>query len=110
MKMVKNHPGWFPATMFSIMCCFAALQREGPKPWWIWLICCVWFAPVLLTCWERRTEPTPEELGLTLCRGGCGGYIEEETCGCGDPIKGHGNPMNVGHSPIPLGCNCFRSK
>jgi len=40
---------------------------------------------------------------------GCGKEIDPDTCGCGDPIKGHGFG-DGGHPPIPLGCDCFRSK
>lgn len=43
-----------------------------------------------------------------LCSG-CGSYVDDETCGCGSPIEGHGSPMAEGHGPIPMGCNCFRS-
>ena len=37
---------------------------------------------------------------------GCGEEIDPEVCHCGDFIKDHSNPMNDGHSPIPMGCTC----
>lgn len=43
-----------------------------------------------------------------LCSG-CGSYVDDETCGCGASIKDHGSPMNAGHTPLPMGCDCLRS-
>lgn len=41
---------------------------------------------------------------------GCGKEIDPDTCGCGDSRKGHGSPINTGHSFVPAGCDCFRHK
>lgn len=38
---------------------------------------------------------------------GCGQEIDPDTCGCGLPITHSGWE---GHSPIPMGCDCFREK
>lgn len=39
---------------------------------------------------------------------GCRNWIDPDMCGCGDYIKGHGNPDQTGHQPVPMGCACFR--
>lgn len=38
---------------------------------------------------------------------GCENDIDLTTCGCGSPKEGH-DPMEMGHSFVPLGCDCFR--
>lgn len=40
---------------------------------------------------------------------GCKAEIDPNVCGCGTSKKEHGNPMDEGHSFVPMGCNCFRS-
>lgn len=45
---------------------------------------------------------------LGVCSG-CDNEVDYTTCGCGDSRIGHGNPMDVGHSFVPLGCDCLRS-
>lgn len=45
----------------------------------------------------------------TTCEG-CGKEIDPDCCGCGDGREHHGNPTDAGHSFIPMGCDCFRSK
>jgi hypothetical protein len=74
--------------------------------------------------WTKPDDDQVEELSITLCYGvldelleaalgtacdGCGNMIEPDLCGCGDSREGHGNPMNVGHSFIPMGCDCMRA-
>ena len=56
--------------------------------------------------------PVPEQTNLftpvekrPICPG-CGQEIDPDVCHCGDLIKDHSNPMNDGHSPIPMGCTC----
>lgn len=39
----------------------------------------------------------------TICPG-CKNEIDPETCHCGESIPGNCD----NHSPIPMGCNCFR--
>lgn len=38
---------------------------------------------------------------------GCKNEIDPETCHCGEPIGKFNSCDN--HSPIPIGCNCFRA-
>jgi hypothetical protein len=38
----------------------------------------------------------------------CMQEIDPDVCGCGDYIEGHGSPMETGHSPVPMGCDCGR--
>lgn len=38
----------------------------------------------------------------------CKNEIQKDLCWCGDDIKAHG--IGCGHSPVPLGCECFRAK
>lgn len=60
------------------------------------------YLQVNLTFNEPRNIP-----GHTCPR--CMQEIDPDVCGCGDYIEGHGNPMDTGHSPVPMGCDCFRS-
>ena len=46
-------------------------------------------------------------LGPTVCDG-CGNAIDPELCGCGQLIAEHRWTGGDGHSPIPVGCVCFR--
>lgn len=43
---------------------------------------------------------------VVICEG-CKNEIDPETCGCGDPIKGHS--WSSGHAAIPMGCDCHRA-
>ena len=40
---------------------------------------------------------------------GCGQDIDPDCCGCGDSREGH-NSMWSGHSFVPMGCDCMRSR
>ncbi len=42
-----------------------------------------------------------------VCQG-CSQEIDPNTCGCGQTRDDHGHPLNVGHSFIPMGCDCLR--
>ena len=54
MRLVKDHPGWVPATFFFILSVLACLL--GGRPWWVGpLVGLVWVIPVLFTCWERES-------------------------------------------------------
>jgi len=39
---------------------------------------------------------------------GCGQEIDPNCCGCGDTREAHGSAFNVGHSFVPMGCDCNR--
>ena len=41
---------------------------------------------------------------MPLCKG-CGKQIDTEWCWCGSSVASHG--MGDGHSPVPMGCECF---
>lgn len=41
----------------------------------------------------------------SLCDG-CGKEIDPTLCGCGELIADH--HMHCNHSPVPMGCDCFR--
>lgn len=58
----------------------------------------------LLSAEFHPAEPLPEKCP------GCHREIDEDTCGCGDSRDGHGSPNDVGHSFVPAGCDCFRTK
>ena len=38
---------------------------------------------------------------------GCRHDIEPDICGCGEDRVGHSNPMDAGHTFVPLGCRCL---
>lgn len=38
--------------------------------------------------------------------GGCKRPIDPDLCWCGEFTKGHGTPLDVGHSAVPMGCCC----
>lgn len=40
---------------------------------------------------------------------GCGNEVSIDICWCGSFINQHSNPMDDGHCPIAMGCDCFRS-
>lgn len=73
----------------------------------------IWLAIVNDTI--RRSSPPPRpfaepprpDMPISICEG-CGYQIDPETCGCGDPIEGHG--YAPGHGPIPMGCDCYRDR
>jgi len=46
--------------------------------------------------------------GGDLVCSGCNKDIKPEVCGCGSDIEAHSNPMNDGHTFVPLGCDCLR--
>ena len=54
--------------------------------------------------YEPVLEPDRE-----ICHG-CSREIDPTTCGCGEPVRGHGNPMVTGHCVVPLGCDCYRDR
>lgn len=54
---------------------------------------------------ERRWAAARHD--RVLC-GRCHEEIDPDTCGCGMPIEGHALYDN--HSPIPMGCDCYRAK
>lgn len=37
----------------------------------------------------------------------CGSEIDPDWCHCGDAMEEHAG-MNHNHSPVPMGCNCYR--
>lgn len=62
---------------------------------------CYWCGPVESCQHLPVMPPEPQCMG-------CGNEIDPDTCGCGDSEKGHGTPMDVGHSFVPMGCDCMR--
>ncbi len=40
---------------------------------------------------------------------GCQNEIDPEVCGCGTAAYRYGNPMDEGHTFVPLGCDCMRA-
>jgi len=40
---------------------------------------------------------------------GCGNEIDPDCCGCGDYKEGH-DAMWLGHSFVPMGCDCMRDR
>lgn len=40
---------------------------------------------------------------------GCKQEIDPDYCHCGGRVDQH-NPMNDGHAPIPMGCQCGRAR
>ena len=50
---------------------------------------------------KEERKPAPSD----VCDG-CGQEVDWSTCWCGGAIDGHG--YAEGHSPVPMGCDCFR--
>lgn len=49
----------------------------------------------------------PDETKLPTCTG-CGCEIDPTVCACGETIVA--NRVHDNHSPIPMGCNCYRER
>jgi len=54
-------------------------------------------------------DDMPAHLRALVCPG-CNQEIDPETCGCGASRVGHGDPMDEGHSFVPMGCDCARGE
>lgn len=59
----------------------------------------------------RASELAPDayerDPDAVICPG-CKAEIDPTTCGCGMPMRNHGDPMETGHYSVALGCNCYR--